>query len=24
LDVSGLSSGSLALDPTTDKVFQIP
>jgi hypothetical protein len=24
LDVTGLSSGSLALDPTTDKVFQIP
>jgi hypothetical protein len=24
LDVSGLSSGSLALDPTTNKVFQIP
>ena len=24
LDVSGLSSGSLALDPTTKKVFQVP
>ncbi len=24
LDVTGLSSGSLALDPTTDKVFEIP
>ncbi len=24
LDVSGLASGSLALDPTTDKVFEIP
>lgn len=24
LDVSGLGSGSLALDPTTNKVFQIP
>jgi hypothetical protein len=24
LDVSGLSSGSLALDPTTQKVFQVP
>jgi hypothetical protein len=24
LDVSGLSSGSLALDPTTQKVFEVP
>lgn len=24
LDVTGLASGSLALDPTTDKVFEIP
>jgi len=24
LDITGLSSGSLALDPTTNKVFQIP
>jgi hypothetical protein len=24
LDVSGLASGSLALDPTTQKVFEVP
>lgn len=24
LDVTGLSSGSLALDPTTQKVFEVP
>jgi hypothetical protein len=24
LDVTGLDSGSLALDPTTQKVFEVP
>ena len=24
LDVTGLSSGSLAMDPTTQKVFRVP